>query len=323
MISALDARIREQSECFRLVYDATPRYVNDHCFAVDREGVVHLFHIVGPIGKGCYDPGSEESFGHATSRDLRRWQAGDDVLRVDPRSAHEPHHVFAPYVCEHEGAYHMLYAGINVQTKLEALCLARSADLSHWEKHPDNPVFRPSAEWAQYDPSSGIWGCCRDPHVIRHPQRGFLLYYVTWIRGTGGRLVAFGAAVSDDLVNWQELGPVMIREPADDQATVSLESPCVVEREGRYYLFYKHGNATRLVVSDDPFHFTDKEDTWFAIAHAAEVFAVGDRWYISSCSRELTDLTHERSDRTQGLYLACLEWDESGPRIAPFAPISA
>ena len=312
--------MRRQAQCFRLVYDSGSRYVNDHSFVRAKDGRWHLFHIVGPVGKGCYDPGSEASFGHAVSVDLQTWQPADDVLSIDPNSKHEPHHLFAPFVCEKGGAYFLFYAGINQALKIESMCLARSADLLHWEKHPFNPVFRPSRHWAEYAPNSGVWGCCRDAHVMPHPDFGHILYYVTWIKGTQGSRVAIGAAVSDNLVSWQDAGPVLIRDTAAGYSTTSMESPCVVARDGRYYLFYKHRNETRLVVSPDPLQFTDQPDRWFSIAHAAEVFEADGQWYISSCSRDLLDLKHEKSDRTKGLFLARIRWEASGPVVTSLAP---
>lgn len=311
--------IRRQAACFQLVYDSGSRYVNDHSFVRAKDGRWHLFHIVGPVGKGCYDPGSEVSFGHAVSANLRTWQQADDVLSIAPQSRHEPHHLFAPFVCEKDGAYFLFYAGINQTLKIESMCLAGSDDLYHWEKHAFNPVFRPSRNWAEYSPNSGVWGCCRDAHVMAHPGYGHILYYVTWIKGTRGRRVALGAAVSDNLVSWQDAGPVLIRDSAAGYSTTSMESPCVLARDGRYFLFYKHRNETRLVVSADPLQFTDQQDRWFSIAHAAEVLEADGAWYISSCSRDLLDLKHEKSDRTKGLFLARIQWEAAGPVVAPLA----
>lgn len=314
-----EEELRRQAQCFQLVYDSGRRYVNDHSFVRGPDGNFHLFHIVGPVGKGCYDPGSEVSFGHAVSADLRTWQPAEDVLSIDPASRHEPHHLFAPYVCERHGTYFLFYAGINQAMKIESMCLARSEDLYQWRKHAFNPVFRPSRSWAEYAPGSGLWGCCRDAHVIAHADYGYILYYVTWIKGTHGRRVAIGAAVSDNLVSWQDAGPVLIRDSAAGYSTTSMESPCVVARAGRYYFFYKHRNETRLVVSPDPLQFTDQPDRWFSLAHAAEVFEADGQWYISSCSRDLLDLKHEKTDRTRGLFLARLQWDATGPAVTPFA----
>ena len=302
---------------FRLVYQPEGRYVNDHSLLRGPEGRWHLFHIVGPAGRGCYDADSEVSFGHAISADLLTWEPQPDVLATDPASRHEPHHLFAPHVIERDGLYYLFYAGVNTDLRMESLCLATSRDLYHWEKHPGNPIFRPSTSWAEYRPGSGTWACCRDPHVMPHPDYGYVMYYVTWMKDTNHRLVALGAALSDNLLTWQDAGPVMIREFASECSTTSMESPCVVARAGRYYLFYKHRNGTRLVVSEDPLRFTDQEDVWFSPAHAAEVFEGDGQWYLTHCSRDLEDVEHRRSDRTRGLFLAGLEWEEEGPRLAP------
>ena len=297
--------------------------MNDHCFIRGINDTYHLFHIVGPIGEGCYDANSEISFGHAVSKNLIKWDPKPDCISIDPGSAYEPHHIFAPYICKKDDKYFMFYTGINTDNKTESMCLAISEDLFNWSKHPYNPVFRPSRYWAEHSPLSGIWGCCRDPHILPHPDYGYILYYTTWIKGTKGYIAALGAAISDNLVSWQDFGPVMIRERAVGHSTTSMESPCVIEKNGQYFLFYKHRDETRLAVSDNPLKFTDKEDIRFSIAHAAEVFSINNRWYISSCSHDPQDIYNEKSDRTKGLYLASLDWTNDGiPRIIPFeAPL--
>lgn len=309
--------IQAQADRFVLVYDNFPNYVNDHCFIQDSAGVMHLFHITGKAGLGCYAVGNEVTIGHATSTDLRNWNLAPDLLETDPSSSFETDHIIAPFVIEKEGLYYLFYAGNNVTIQFESMCLATSNDLVHWQKFAYNPVFRPSKYWAEYEPGSGVWGCCRDPHIIRHPVYGFILYYVAWIKNTGGCLVSFGAAVSQNLVSWQDAGPVHVRQRALDQSTTSMESPCVVQKDGLFYLFYKHQDETRLVVSDDPLHFTDKEDLWFSPAHAAEVFEFNGQWYLSSCSREIVDTGHHYSDRTKGLYLARLDWSRTLPVVLP------
>lgn len=305
----------EQAGCFRLVYSPPGRYVNDHCFIEDAGGTLHLFHIVGPVGKRCYDEGAEVSFGHATSNNLESWTAQADVLAVDGKSEHERDHIFAPFAHPVGDDFSMLYAGVNQKMKKEFMCLARSKDLFHWRKDPRNPVFRPSSRWAEDGGTQDLWSCCRDPHLLEHPRYGYILYFVAWVKETNGKRVAIGAATSNDLVSWKDVGPVLVRDAAFGHSTVSMESPCVIERQGRYFLFYKHRDETRLVISDDPLNFNDRQDTWFSIAHAAEIFPFRGNWFISSCSREPSDIRHEQSDRTKGLFLASLEWSQDTPEI--------
>jgi hypothetical protein len=75
-----------QAGCFRVVYDSTPRYVNDHSIIRGPDGLFHLFHIEGPQGAPCYTPGAETTFGHATSRDLLHWRDEGSMLAFDSAS---------------------------------------------------------------------------------------------------------------------------------------------------------------------------------------------------------------------------------------------
>ena len=123
------------------------------------------------------------------------------------------------------------------------------------------------------------------------------------------------ASVSRDLLHWQEVGPVLVRRESDLEANACRpESPCVVERDGRCFLFYRHGNGTKFAVSDDPLDFHGRDSYLLSTAHAAKVVQLGGEWYLTNCSRPPGDITHEQ-DRTQGLYLARLTWDKGWPRV--------
>jgi hypothetical protein len=209
----------------------------------------------------------------------------------------------------------MYYAGINMNLKDQSICLARSEDLFSWREHPHNPVFRPSRHWAEWEPQSVGWSPCRDPHIFLSSQYGYIMYYTACMKG--GRMSAIGCALSDSLFSWQDGGPVLIRKRETSHYAHWTESPCVIERNGLYYLFYTHADGTRLVTSDDPLNFDDKEDRWFSVAHASEVLETGRQWYFTSCSREPLDVEHASSDRSKGLYLARLEWDGATPRVIP------
>jgi predicted GH43/DUF377 family glycosyl hydrolase len=312
---SIDQRVQEQAGYFTLVYGPPGRYVNDHCITRGPDDLWHLFHIVGPVGKGYRDSDSEIAFGHATSADLCTWREQPDVLAIDPTSKHQPDHIFAPYVERNGSTYYMYYAGINMNLKNQSICLACSEDLYIWNEHPYNPVFRPSRYWAEWEPQGDAWSSCRDPHILLSSRYGYILYYTACTRGA--EMSAIGCALSDNLISWQDGGPVLIRKRETGHYTHWTESPCVIEQNGLYYLFYTHGDGTRLVISDDPLRFGDKEDRWFSVAHASEVFETGGQWYISSCSREPWDVEHVSSDRARGLYMTRLEWDGTRPRVAP------
>jgi beta-fructofuranosidase len=100
------------------------------------------------------------------------------------------------------------------------------------------------------------------------------------------------------------------------------ESPFVVERDGRYFLFIgpdfarlvesyrstgsydrRHYRRTRVLASDDPLHFDAAANVATIDAHAAEVVVDehGDSW-VSHCGWG-----------EGGLYLAPLRWGEPDP----------
>jgi hypothetical protein len=73
------------------------------------------------------------------------------------------------------------------------------------------------------------------------------------------------------------------------------------------------------VVSDKPLDFEDRDEYFLATSHASKIFQWEDRWYITSCSRAVNDVTHTLSDRTKGLYLARIDWSGLHPKLAPLS----
>ncbi|HOV21593.1 MAG TPA: hypothetical protein PLW95_02800 [bacterium] len=143
----------------------------------------------------------------------------------------------------------MFYASHNIE-KAEFMCLATSKDLFNWEKHPFNPIFLPSKEWAFWDIKKSC--SCRDPHVIFEKEYGFMMYYVADIK-KDITFSCIAVATSNDLIHWQDLGPVLIRKKSFYEGTCcKTESPCVIKYSNRYYLFYRHGNGTKFSISDNP-----------------------------------------------------------------------
>lgn len=297
---------------FEKVFEVPGRYVNDHCL-IHRQSLHHIFYIDGEVGKGCYDLGNETIIGHATSSDLRRWTVRDPALVHKPELPWEERGIFAPCVVEHDGVFNMLYTSHNM-AKAQFMCLATSRDLVHWNRPLRRPLFVPSAQWARWRHDAPC--SCRDPHVLRHPDYGFILYWVADMQGDD-RQSCIAASVSRDLQLWQEVGPVLIRRPGElDAYSCKTESPCVVQRGVLYYLFFRHGNGTRVCVSTDPLDFRHLDSELVSTAHAAEVFESGGQWYITNCSRPAEDVTHAH-DRTSGLYIARLDWPAGElPRVS-------
>ena len=258
-------------------------YLNDHCLIRANDGVWHLFGITH---QEPADPDHEAFFLHATAPDVKGpWKKQAPVMRIDP--AFKETVVWAPHVVAHDGKYWMFYcAGGKDHTQFH-IHMAASPDLVNWTRHPDNPMVVDG-----YD--------ARDPMALRHNDQWILYYCATETPQGGNHVVK--AVTSSDLAHWSS-PRVVFRSPETGTFGGPTESPFVVPRNGKYYLFVctnEPYNNGAVYVSDDPFHFEPSSMVMNFPAHGAEVVQAGDgRWFVTSCGWE-----------QGGLYLAPLAWDD-------------
>lgn len=326
---------------FQEVLSISGRYLNDHCLV--RKGEEwHFFGIVGYTpsgtkGEEIRQAESEISFAHATSFNLRDWKLHPDIIECS-HTWPENTHVFAPSVIEHKALYHMLYA-VSDQEGTQRICLATSRDLFEWQRYAGNPVIVPSVFWSKWPGfglgarDDGSYGGCRDPHIIRLDDGRFVAYWVSRLQEKFGKnLVCIAASFSNDLVHWQEIGPVFSIKAWYQQLTLEAESPCVVFKDGCYWLFFKNGWWTYVVRSDSPFDFFGYHPVRLGYSHASEVFFWRDTWWITHCKTCPDDFAQERmqrawenpslapellANRLRGLYLGKLDWPQGKfPRFA-------
>lgn len=285
---------------FSYVYDPStpqgPRYLNDHTL-IRARGRWHLFSIVGvsaPRGEAP-DSAAETSFAHASAPGPHGpWTSHADALTVDP-SYFDEEHLWAPHVVEADGTFWMFYAAGGGSGA--AINLATSTDLFTWTREPSGPLFR------------GI--AARDPMVLR--IGGEWVMYYTELSGEGGHHVV-SYRRSADLLHWS--GPRVAFTDASTDATVSVtESPCVVERDGWYYLFIgpRGGyEGTDVLASRDPFRFELAGYAGHVAGHAVEVVSDGDAWYASAAGWF-----------RNGLHVAPLHWlDAPPPWQSPDNPVA-
>lgn len=309
---------------FREVFTVEGRYVNDH--SLIRVGDTwHLFYTDGAIAaRPWHDPGNEIAIGHAASNDLRRWIAHEPALAIASSREMQRAHMYAPAVIAADDNYYLFYT-LNVRGHGygEAILTARSSNLFDWDTL-NGVTFRPDTSWCEYVPatsqSHSMPLSCRDPFVMRGADGVYVLYYVARIKKKGDADVeqaCVAAATSTDLVNWIDRGPVLTRAVVgyDGNKWSHPESPCVVVKDARYYLFWKEGDGTRYVISNDPLDFEANEIHYVSNSHASKVFEWRDRWYITSCSRAVDDVMHATSDRTRGLFVADLDWSGMLPML--------
>ena len=304
--------IAEIASCFQPVLQIPGHYINDHCIVRDDVGLYHVFYILGEVGKGCYTPGNEVIIGHAVSKNLLQWEVQPHALECLSGGPYwESAHIFAPYVVRHAGLYWMFYSG-DTPGRGQRIGLATSRDLSRWERHPNNPLITPQGSWALWHAEKPT--SCRDAHVWREPEGTFYMLWVADMREPP-RTSCLALSRSRNLVEWEELGPVLVRRWSDlESITMKTESPCMVRRRDRYFLFYRHGNGMKYSISDVPTGWEGRDTYYLGPSHASEIFETGGQWYITSCSRPVDDIAHKR-DRSMGLFLARLDWDRFLPRI--------
>ena len=246
----------------------------DHSF-IEKDGVMHLFYNRGYIGY-LWDQRFVDSIGHATSEDLLHWEIHTPVLTAEA-GGHDDYQAWSPAVIEHDGRYWMFYTGVNFNVA-QAIMLAVSDDLYHWEKVSREPVWR-AGDWCGWDESR--WSDCRDSMIFKDDDGTFYMYYCsTYPTEDGGRKACVGAAVSHDLTTWQDAGFISV-----PNLRAHAESPFVLKKDGKYYLFYTNsGFGTCYAVSDDPvtgWEVLPDDKNLIVPTCCTEVFAFKGKWYLS------------------------------------------
>jgi len=280
-----------ETGAFQRIYDPSvgqPEswYINDHCFIQDEAGLWHMFGITQMEPA---KPLEEVFFAHATSRDLLapQWKRQAHVLTADA-SWHETH-VWAPHIIQHEGLYYMYYCAGGEDHAHYRIHLATSPDLWTWTRHPANPMVM-----------DGFDG--RDPMILRADGK-WIMYYTANSTPEGGNHVVVGVT-SDDLISWGNK-QVVFTHPKTGTYGGPTESPFVVNRNGKYYLFVctnEPYNTSSVFESESPYAWSIENEVGTFPSHASEVVQDPNdgKWYLS------------RAGWGQGgLYLATMSWGKS------------
>ncbi|MBN1436805.1 MAG: family 43 glycosylhydrolase [Sedimentisphaerales bacterium] len=220
----------------KLHYAPEGEFVKDHSF-VYHNGLFHLFSISGPAGTTWQDSGSEERFSHSISSDLVNWEFTEHVLAINWYGKEDKSKIWAPFVIEHNGVFHIFYSGISYNEPRKSpgdytirTCHAVSKDLKTWEKRPAVPP-----------PPEGIVEC-QDAHVYHDAETGkFYLYCI----GGSNRVTGVIVRTSTDLETWRP-AKVCFRIRLEDmpyRSTHPTESPFVLKHEGNLFLLLNDGYA--------------------------------------------------------------------------------
>lgn len=129
--------------------------------------------------------------------------------------------MWAPHVVRRSGYWYMAYAGVD-RHGTQRLGIVRSADPHDWERFLDGPVLDAARfPWFDRNAPHAHFYDCRDPFLLEHGD-GYLLYYTA---RADDDVPCIAAASSDDLLHWQDRGPVlrMVHYQPDGQQRTPLE----------------------------------------------------------------------------------------------------
>jgi predicted GH43/DUF377 family glycosyl hydrolase len=235
LIAASVILLAHASDCEALVkFDFDQRYFHEpgwlaRDFALFKaDSVFHVFYTRIPTYFQSSSAG--DSIGHATSLDLKHWWVHPPVIAVED-SWFEGGAVWAPLVMENPGGGYIMFYTCVDSIYVQRIGVATSDDLFNWTKHPGNPVFRPDTSWAAWD-STVDWSSCRDPHIFYEDGTYYMFVTVETNSGEG----AVGSAVSTDLFNWTDTGPIYVHSGA--YSWHAIESCFLMKRDGKYRLFF-------------------------------------------------------------------------------------
>jgi beta-fructofuranosidase len=208
-------------------------------FWLARDARHHVFYLQAPRSLQRSELRHHNaSIGHAVSSDLRRWRVLPDALHPGPSGSWDDLATWTGSVIEQDGRWHMLYTGINRSERglIQRIGLAISTDLTHWAKHPANPVLEADGRWyellARERWRDQSW---RDPWLFVDPLDGRFRVLIT-ARSREGAVDGAGVlahARSSDLVHWEVLPPLT---PPGEFAQV--ECPQLIPLEDRYLILF-------------------------------------------------------------------------------------
>lgn len=278
---------------FTRIYDPCvgerePWCINDHCFALDGDGVWHMFGITH-VEPFTFEQDPARNLAHATASHLLQtpWERQPHALVADEALYGEVH-LWAPHIVPHDGVHHMFICVGDRDHARYRIHLMTSRDLWNWTRHPRNPMVVDGFD-------------ARDPNVQRIGDE-WVMYYTATDAPAGGQHVV-ACVTSRDLVHWSGRR-IVYRDAECGTFGGPTESPFVVEHAGWFYLFICNNDrragydATDVYCSRDPFAWSSSDFVTQLPCHAAEVVRdIDGRWFISHCGWF-----------RGGLYLAPLTW---------------
>ena len=212
----------------RLLYGDTVRAFRDPAVIL-KDGVYHLYFTLVETEE---DGTVYMYLGESRSSDLANWSE-PKKLTVRDRSKN---YSSPGCIIQHNGSYVICFQtycrenGEKYGNENSRLYIARSEDLETWSEPellrvkgdiPESEMGRMIDPYLIYDEKSGLWNCFFKQNGVSR-------------------------SVSPDLVNWEYCGRID-----------GGENVCVIEKDGRYYMFHSPENGIGVKISDDLVHWQD------------------------------------------------------------------
>jgi predicted GH43/DUF377 family glycosyl hydrolase len=177
----------------------------------------------------------------------------------------ESTHTFNPAAVVKDGKVWLLYRaeddqGSGIGGFTSRLGLASSTDGIHFTRYP-KPVLFPGNDSQK---KNEWFGGCEDPRCVETEDGKFLVFYTEYSRDAGPTDTKLGMAISQDLLHWDKLGPVVAHQqdgttiipPKSASLLTSIKDGHLVATKilGKYWLYYGAG-VIRLLSSPDLKHW--------------------------------------------------------------------
>jgi beta-fructofuranosidase len=193
----------------------------------------HLFHLSTPrdsLGTTVLRR-SYMSQQHVVSRDLVHWKELPTALKPGGKGSCDEDGCWTGSLIERKGVFYLFYAAYDHDSRNpQTVCLARSTDLIHFEKHEGNPLATPGHFLEQID--------YRDPYVFWNEDENKYWMLIAARYASGGPFHRRGVIVyrtSDDLEKWSEDRPLYL-----PWSTVCPECPEMFKMGDYWYLVFSH-----------------------------------------------------------------------------------
>ena len=194
---------------------------------------------------------------------------GNPVFKGSGTDSWDNHIRERGYILFEDSIYKMWYTGYQDDGGQMSLGYATSVDGIKWSRYPKNPIF--NSKWTE------------DMFVIKNDGK-----YYMYAEGTND--VAH-LLTSDDGINWNEEGDLVIRKVNGDSIPGPYGTPTVWIENGKWYLFYERNDEaiwlaessdhkTWKNVQDEPVIKTGPEKYDSGAVAVNQVIKYKERYYI-------------------------------------------